>query len=328
MKLNCLLSIMLLLGSLQLHSQELPEEDFNMMSEFAHEMCASIFKVKNYVYKEAPYEKDDFFDPLPSSQQVAELVKLIKSSANIYIEEGSFGPQLVFSIKYEEDKYELLDHLEKLSLEESSLADENGKAVKLQGFYNVNRSSEEYKLMGGIDKESYQESATISGDATYSFEILEDYEEIELSKKDIGKTFELNGCSFKLVDIIRNQIILEPMCQDGIPVKLINFAKENTVYEPYDYMTLVEMQEKDSTINIEGSFTQSSQTIDKKMFNIFKKNPKLSLKKFRKMLTSEEIKRLEMQDSIYLILEHVAPIGDNFVLFSPIFRKEEITVQY
>lgn len=325
----CLLFVISLLGFQQLKSQELSEEDFKMMSEFAYEMCTSIFKDKNYIYKEGPFVKENFYDPVPTAEQVDELVKLITQTAKLSIEEGEFGgPQLIFSVKYKESQYELFDHLDRVDFEDAQLLYKDGKELKLEGYFQVQKSFEEYQLKGGIDKNTHQASASPSGSATYSFQILTGFDEVKLSKKDIGETFELNNCSFLMVDIIQNQIILEPLCKDEISVKLINFSKENTVYESYDYMTLMEMQEKDSSINIEGSFTQSSQTIDKKMFNIFKKNPKLSLKKFRKMLTSEEIARLEKQESIYLILEHVAPIGENFILFSPIFRQEEVTVQY
>lgn len=308
--------------------QELSEEDFLMMSEFVYDMCTSIFKEKNYVYKEAPFEKHDFFDPVPSTDQVDRLVQLIKKEGKITIEKDDFGPQLVFSVKLEENDSELFDNLEKLSLEESNLINEHQQKLELQGFYSVYRTSEVYKLVGSIDKETYDTAATLSGNATYHFDILVGYDQVKLSKSHVGKTFSLDNCTFKLVDIVSNQIILEPMCDKDLSVKLINFAKPDVVYESYAYDELMEMKEKDASINTEGSFTQSSQTIDKKLFDTFKKNPRFSLKKFRKMLTKKEIERLSKEESIYLVLEHVAPIGNTFVLFSPKFQSEEVSVNF
>jgi hypothetical protein len=313
----------------KLHSQELSEEEFNMMSEFAYEMCASIFQSKNYLYKEGPFEKEDFYDPVLNTEEAEKLVQIIKRSSKLSIEVGEFaGPQLILTVEYGKSNHELFEKVDDVELTESNLSYEDGKKINLDGYFSTQRSFEDHQLKAGIEKDTYQASSTLTGSTTYSFRILTGYDEVKLSRKDIGKTFDLNDCFLKLVDIIHNQLILEPLCEEETSVKLINFSKKNTVYEPYDYMTLVEMQEKDSTINIQGSFSQSSQTIDKKMFNIFKKDPDLSLEEFRNLLTKEEIARLEKQESYYLIVEHVAPISDQFVLFSPKFRKEEVKVQF
>jgi hypothetical protein len=312
-----------------LHSQELSEEDFDMMSASVYEVCTSFFQPKNYLYKEGRFKKEDFFEPVLNAKQADKLIQLLKQSAKLSIEvEESASPQLVFSVEYRKRDYKLFEKVDDLDLVAYHLKNEDGQALELNGYFSTEGSFKYYKLKAGIEENSYQASSTLSGSATYNIRILTGYDEIKLSKKDIGKTFELNNCPIKLVDILHNQVILDPMCEDEISVNLINFSKENTVYEPYDYMTLMEMQEKDSTINTYGSFSQSSRTIDKKMFNIVQKDPDLSLEEFRKSLTKEDIVRMEKYEDHYLIVMNVAPISDQFVLFAPKFKEEEVKVQF
>lgn len=307
---------------------ELSEEEFKEMSEFAYEMCKSIFSEKDYVYKKDTFEKEDFFEPTISSEVVDQLIEHIKRTGKLFIEDEGYGPQLVLALSFPPEMSDAFDAMDKLELEEMDIKDKNGLALKMGGFYQNHRSNQYYKFKAGLDKTSLKDSTTLKGNATYTFDLMVGYEQIELSKSAIGETFILNGCEIKLVDIIHNQLILEPKCEEGFTIKLINFAEKNFVYEPYAYDELLKMEEKDSTINTEGSFTQSSQTIDKKMYQIFKEDPNFTLKQFRKLLTTEEIIRLSQQADIYLILEHVAPIGDRFILFTPKLRQERMVIKY
>lgn len=307
---------------------ELSKEEFKEMSAFAYEMCRSIFADKNYVYKEAPFEKEDFFDPVSSAQEVDDLIELMKKDGQLSVEDEGFGPQLVFSISFGPELAEAVNSIESVNVQDVTLKDEKGKALQLENYFQNSQTNDEYKFKVGIEKNTYPASANLNGDATYLFQFLVGYDQIKLSEKNIGETFSLNDCSFKLADIHNNQLILETLCDERPSVKLINLVDDERVFEAYSYEELMEMKEKDETINTDGLFTQSSQTIDKKFYTFFKKDPDLSLKKFRALLSKKEIARLSREEDIYLILEHVAPIGDQFILFAPKFRTEEIVFSY
>ncbi len=331
MKIKCILIIALFFGYQTAQSQDindLSEEEFQEMTMIVHEMFASMFKEKNYAFKEEAFEVEDFFEEIPEADEVKALLQIIKEKGKLKIEEGDFGPELVFLAEVGEEFSNKLGHIDKIDFEETNLKDEKGQAIPLSGIYQNYSFFEEFKYVARIDKEAYKPSSDFAGTATYHLQFLTGYDQKSLSKKDVGKTITLNNCSFKILEIIRNQIVLEPMCEDYPTVKLINYSSENKVYSSYAWDELMEMQKKDPTINTDGSFTQSSQTIDKSFYNVFKKNPKLSLKKFRKMLSPKEMERLSKQESELLIVEHVAPIGDKFVLFTPTFQLEKVIVKY
>lgn len=313
------------------HSQDMPEptqEDWEMMTEFMHEMYASVFQGKGYAYKETPYVREDFFNTLPSAEEVNACLQRIRETGQIAMEKHEFGPRLTYTAELTPGFRDLQGAQFEIELEALNLSDEKGRPLqKLFMFYNYS-SGDQIEYVTPIDTADALPLGNLSGSATYSLRFLIDYGKATLKKEDIGKTFSLNDCDFKLIDIVNNQVVIESLCEEETDLSLINFANDSTIYASYSYEELLQMKEEDESINTEGSFNQSRLTIPKTMYDLFRKKPTMTLKAFRKRFPLEEMKKMKDTEPTYILLEQVAPIGEKFVVFAPKYQWEKVEIDY
>jgi len=63
---------------------------------------------------------------------------------------------------------------------------------------------------------------------------------------------KINNCTYEIIDIKDNELIMDKGCKEKIELNVINFDDNNKVAKPFSYMELIEMAKKDSTIAIES----------------------------------------------------------------------------
>jgi hypothetical protein len=146
-------------------------------------------------------------------------------------------------------------------------------------------------------------------------EFLTDYNSVSLTKKDIGKKITLGNETLEIVNIIDNAIVLKGNSEK---VNVINFISDNEVAKP---LTLL-----DEGFSLENSFSSASATIYKSNYeNIVLK--KISFEEFNKLMTVDKMNAMQHEEQ-YRVIYNVAKIGEKFILYSPIYKTDFLTVSY
>ncbi len=181
------------------------------------------------------------------------------------------------------------------------------------GGNNISENSYQITRNYPLDKEQ-QDTTEISGSMIMKINFVVGYDFKTFNKEDIGKPILLGSDIIEIVDIIDNGIVLKGNTEN---IKIINFVSKNKVSKPYS------LSEKN--IDLADSFTFSSLTIYKSNYeNIFLK--KMSFEEYDKLMTIDYLKKIQTGER-YKILKNVAKIGDNFILYKPIYKTYFLTAK-
>lgn len=318
-----LLFVTLLSLSVSSFSQKVTEKERKFFTKILHAQDSVRFnKTKHYAYEFKEFNKNDYYKEVISQEEIIACSKLIKETANLNLDKNN--NKLILNGKLTNRFDKQIDGLLSIDLLENKLTRDNGEKFELNTFYNSH--SGYGKIDFKIDvKSEFSKEEILKGYVTFNFNYLIGYDKIELNSKDIGKKFTLNNCVYKIIDIKDNELILDKGCKEKIELNVINFNNDNKVAKPFSYMKLMEIAKKNSTISME-SFERKNRETYKMVREVFKNNPKISLKEFKEFFTVEKL--MEMKNNgKYTIVESIAPYDNQFVIFSPLFKSEKIKVE-
>ncbi len=199
----------------------------------------------------------------------------------------------------------------KLTIATNQLMDANNQPAKISP-----KASMVYKtptLSGIKDGQEYEyewttvnanfdlnESTTnYSGSVTFLASFIEDnnYDYINITKGDKGKEFEFNGTTYKVIDITSNRLILLPSVYNS-----------NNVLS-FDTLSLDEKGEYQYIAS--GDTLFENYAIPNDIYNIFEKNPAITLSEFKKLVHD---KILEIHKGKKGNTENTKPFGLNYVI--------------
>ena len=319
---------LVLLSTTLLNGQALSKKEWKAALQAYYKQYKKLNTAKKYIYRKELFEREKFFVEVPSSPEIAKTRELVAKTAKIEILDVGMGPQLAFKANISDGYPGFISDQVDISFIEANLKTEDGQVIELQNLYQS--GAEGNTLLHRVDLASDRppKANTISGKAIYDISFLLRYDQVKLSLKNEGESFILAGCKFTLVEVLHNQVILEKSCDDDIHLQFINWGKEGYFLSPYPYNELMDMAAKDPRIDTEGSFSQSTSSISKKMYQLFKQHPNLSGKQLRKAFPRANFDRLLREGESYLVLSNVAPIEGKFTIFAPVYETDEVVVEY
>ena len=304
---------------------QVTEKNRELISKTLYSRFKNIFEKSNFISKEENYKESDFYNDTANINQIDSCIKIIRKTAYLEIKKKYNDYSLFFTSKLTH-KYggQINDHL-KINLKKSNLSDESGRQFSIGNQHNSSNGYEKIEFRTNV-KSKYGSSSHINGEVIYDIRFLIDYDIVELTNENIGEKFILNECEFKLKAIIQNKIILEKFCSNGLVLKSINFSFNGMVFKPYSYSELVKLKEKDDSVNLKKSFSQSTETVYKRVFDIFEKNPNISFEEFDKIMNIQTLNNLKKEDK-YIVINSVNEFKNKFILYTPIYKTETISIK-
>lgn len=302
-----------------LFSQDIiTKEQRDFIVKFSYYTDSEIFKPQKHKFKTEDYKYEDYFDNTISIEETESCFKLMEETAKIEFQKDFWDEnRLYFTAniltKLNSEKYiniiEVDLHKNSLFYKNDTLKIGNNQG----GGNNVSENSYQITRNYPLDKEQ-QDTTGISGSMIMKINFVIGYDFKKFNKEDIGKPILLGSDIIEIVDIIDNGIVLKGNTEN---IKIINFISKNKVSKPYS------MSEKN--IDLADSFTFSSSTIYKSSYeNIFLK--KMSFEEYDKLMTIDYLKKIQTGEK-YKILKNVAKIGDNFILYKPIYKTYFLTAK-
>ncbi|QCE42765.1 hypothetical protein [Psychroserpens sp. NJDZ02] len=294
-KFNLLIFLILISQSIYSQKSEMPKEQKDYILSMKFEMTQDLFKKPKYDFKSQNLDFDKKF--LKSNKTKESIISSIK-----HLEQNS-----KLEIKNERTKsIELRSSFPKNFVQEEFQVI-SIKIAETNLFGNNNIQSNQLSFDSEFDK-------NLTGEVSYNVKFITNYSKEKISKIDIGKTIELSGNEYKIIDIYENKIVLksnldEKLTIDDIKVKCINLNKNGK-------MELVS-----------DTFNMSSSLIDEKIYKLFKDDKDLSLDNYKSNFSFETVMNEELIGK-YIIMELPAPIENEIILYEPIYGvNEKITVK-
>ena len=314
--------LLLLLFSNNLFSQEITEEQRDFYTAILHGTDSLKFnKTTHNAFKFVEYIESDFFKQVITPEEISSCTKLVKETAQLSLNDKN---QLLLSGELTARFNTQLAGILSITLLENNLIKKNGEKFQLNTFYNSNSGYSKIDFKTDI-KSKYAKNEKISGFVNFEINYLIGYDKVELTPNDIGKNITLNNCTYTIINIKENEIVLNKLCEKENELNVINFNKTGKVAKSYSDNELMEMIEKDSTISME-SFDRKNRETYKMVRNLFEENPKISLAEFKKIFTVEKLLQMKKEGK-YVIVESIAPFQNKLELYSPKFHSEIIKVE-
>ncbi|NRB47248.1 MAG: hypothetical protein HRU41_06205 [Saprospiraceae bacterium] len=322
------LLVLILASTNLLHAQPLSKKQWKSAIKAYYQQYQRINTAKKYIYKEELFERGAFFEEVPSSAEIAKTRALVPQTTQIRIIDENGGPQLAFQAQISDGYPDFIGDQIDIDFIEANLKTAKGGAIQLQNMYQSGADGTTLLHWVNLADDQNPQPDQVSGQATYDLSFLLRYDQVKLSSANTGETFTLAGCEFKLIEVLHNQVILEPSCEWDIDLKLINWGKEGYFLSPYPYDQLQEMAAKDPKIDTNGSFSQSQSSLSKKMYQLLKQQPGMSAKQLRKALPRDSFVEQVMDGESYIVLSSIAPIKGSFTLFTPVYETDRVVVEY
>ncbi len=279
-------------------------------------------KTTRNAYKYEEFNESDFYNQIVTQREIDSCNKLIRETAQLHLDKEK--NKLIFTGNLT-DRFNIqTTGIFSIDLLENNLSKESGEKFELHTSYNSNSGYGKIDFKTAI-KSDLSNNEKLEGFVKFNLNYLVGYDKIELSANDIGRSFKLNNCSFTVIEVKENELILKKDCEIDIELNIINFNKENKVAKPYSYFKLIELVKEDSTISME-SFNRKNRETYIMVRNIFESNPKITLKEFREIFTVDKLNEMKKKGK-YTVVESIAPYGNKFVIYSPQFQSHKIKVQ-
>ncbi|MFD2907939.1 hypothetical protein ACFSX9_04250 [Flavobacterium ardleyense] len=311
-----LLTIIALLFIQNLEAQKiLKEEDRKMIVELIYGINSDILKFEDSKFKTSIYNPEDFFSKPFSLEEADSCYKLMNETAKIEIQKDRiyFIANILNSLNNEKLRSSLIEinkSENKLFYGKDSLVIKN-----LQG--GGNRSGNDiYQITRNYPLNNEQSDyKKIHGSLIMKIDFLIGYNTINLTKNEIGKNLTIGKDVIEIINIIDNSIVLKGSTDN---VNLINFVSKNKVSKP---LTM-----NDKGYDMEKSFSFFSVGMYKSIYeNIAVK--KINFEDFDKLMTMDKLNEVQKEEQ-YKIIKNVAKIGENFILYKPIYKTYYLTVNY
>lgn len=318
-------AILLILASNCIHSQDIPEEVETMMLQAMYDHQKLVLKVDTFIFKEEAYEKNDFFNEIYSEAFFENCLDKIEKTAIIKIEkEPNESAAMYFTANLPEQYNKQVTDELKFSLINYNLINSTGDSIILLNQINSSCSFSKVKIKT-YKKDPNVSIEDITGSVTYQVDFLNGYDQLEMSKKDIGREFNLNSCPLKLLDVKGNYLVVENISKADINIKAINFTENSKVIKPYSYAELSDLK-AEKTIN-EGGFGTSVSVIKKPNYELLTSTDNITIEDYKVVMT-EEFKNRVRDESEVIIIKDVGFFKNKFILFTPTYTSKEVTIEY
>jgi hypothetical protein len=150
----------------------------------------------------------------------------------------------------------------------------------------------------------------LKGTIAYELSILTDYSILKLNLNDIGKTIQLNNLNYKVVNIIKNKIVLKklyPSKYEG-NIKLLLFDKENNLIVS-------------DTGNQNLHSLHWTATFDSTYYNFISKNKDYTFEEFNQQIKYENV---IPDNPDYILIAGLADIENEFILYESEYNVSKI----
>ena len=210
--------------------------------------------------------------------------------------------------------YNRLDH--KLELYESSSTDFSKMKSKITNGKIVPNNpmrvefQKRMKDTTNIDSLSY-------GSVEYEISFVSGYKIINMTRSDISKSFKINDDSVKLIDVFDNKVVLEQIdhhtyCVNKQLLNTDSIGRKAIIKHKPIESDLEKKTDKES-IDYAG---ESSLTLPKETYLLFKNNPDVTLDEY---ISNEKTIEKNKKHIRYILLASPAPINSNFTIYFPIY---------
>lgn len=280
-------------------------------------------------------------------------IDTLSRHAKLKTETGEFsGSNVIFTSRFPVNMDNDANEVFRIALKENNLTDSLNQKITVSSDPSVSYGSEfssgfandkSYSYNWKTISASFSSKSPIAGShpkgsIVFTGEFVSRYDFIKITPRDIGKEFTLNGQTLKVVDIIKNKLVLS--IENGAKVstdyKFVNLNDANQQIVPLSLMEMNELQKKDKSISVMSAGTSQSK-ISKKVYDVFKQNPKITEEEFSKathdwfisLLTSKEdaTGKQRSMGPEYLIIQTAGPV-QNLFLYTPVYQlKQEFTVK-
>lgn len=293
----------------------LKEDDRKMIVEMIYGMNSEILKGEDSKFKSVVYNPEDFFSKPFSLEEADSCYKLMNETAKIEIEKGRiyFIANILNSLNNEKSRSSLI----KINKSENKLYyDKDSLEIKnAQGGGNI-IENDIYQITCNYPLNQEQSNSTkIHGSLVMKIDFIVGYNSIDLTKNEIGKRLKIGKDTIEIINILNNSIVLKGNTDD---VKLINFVSRSRVSKPLSIDS--------KGYDIGNSLSFSSVSMYKSIYESCAVK-KMNYEDFDKMMTIDKLNEIQKEEQ-YKIIKDVAKIGDNFILYQPVYKTYYLTVNY
>lgn len=343
MKFNFALLIILSFFSTYLNSQNYPEGERSKKVKRLFSYSLELFKKKDYVFNKIDFTERDYYYRTVDENKIKEYLDFINKSLKLEIikdsnTSGFSALSLTINLPdFFEDlnnyRFKELYH-EQIDIENIyfDLVDEFNNKIKLS-YIDKEFSSKKiiYTRLFAKDTNHQSESINLKGEIKYEIKFLTNYDIIEVSLDQIGKNFKLGNSSYKLIDYFNNNFIIKNL--SGPPqeeICIVNLTSDGKLTKPYPYSEFKNLKKIDSSfVDKVNFYNVKTSGIPEFLYEIFKKDPNISLEEFDKLVTLEKLDELKENNPLkrIIMLPTVSNLNSKYILYTPQYKSKIIEIK-
>lgn len=324
--------VILLLSGCTTNAQELTKRQESRIKRlFEYGSRTSLLFSSDEEYAELiHYEPENFFYKSLSKNDMEKCTNLIQETANIKIEHDTINK--ISELLFEADLIENVNRDDEFRigikiLENNLLIDKDTLPLKKQS--STNYGNGKIEIMKPLSE--IIDSTKVSGYIKCKINYLSGYEQITLTKNDIGQTFNLDTFTFKLLEVTDNLVFIDCVNYSGKNFGMVNFASNGkAVVHKFCKEDLEKAQEKKELSPICRS-NMIGIRHHLELYNIFKEKPDMSEEEFKEIAITdflESFKKSGQSNRYYIILTNLTPIKEKFIFYISNYESREINVKY
>lgn len=341
MKFKLLLLIILSVFSNYLKAQNKSEESRKAEAKRAYLHYSELFKKKDYVFHKVDFNETDYYYKTIDGNKIKEYLDYINKSLKLEIIKNSnisgFSDlKLTVNLPdFFEDLngqkfYELFHNQINIENIYSDLVDEYNTPLKLS-YVTKDYSSKKiiYTRMFIKDTIHKAESVNFKGTIRYEMEFLTNYDKIEISLDQIGSDFMLGKSKYKIIDYYNNSFIIKKLSGPLESIYIVNLIADGKLTKPYPNSEFNNLKENDSAFaNKENFYNYPTSGVPELFYDVFKKDPNMTLEEFDKLMTFEKLEELKKIDNLkrIIVLSTVSNLNPKYILYTPQYKTEIIEI--
>ncbi len=341
MKIKLSLLIIFSFFSNYLKAQNNLEEDRKAVSKRAYLHYSELFKKKDYVFHKVDFNETEYYFKTIDENKIKEYLDYINKSLKLEIiknsnTSGFSDLKLTVNLPdFFEDLngqkiYELYHNQISIENISNDLVDEFNNPLKLS-YVTKDYSSKKiiYSRMFIKDTIHKAETVNFKGTIKYEVEFLTNYDKIEISLDQIGSDFMLGKSKYKIIDYFNNSFIIKKLSGPLESIYIVNLTADGKLTKPYSYSEFNKLKENDSAfVNKENFYNSPTSGVPEFFYDVFKKDPNITLEEFNKLMTFEKLEEFKKLDNLkrIIMLSTVSNLNPKYILYIPQYKTEIIEI--
>ncbi len=178
----------------------------------------------------------------------------------------------------------------------------------------------------------------LKGEILFNSRFVKGYDYIKIEKSDIGKPFLIGKIEFTVVDIIESTIILDfkQSIEDATLLEFANIDDNGNKIVPIEYFDFQKLKNDGKVPSDIFHQTETLQTMNKSLINLFRSNPNLSFADFKELTHKNFVEivnsknQKETAKKVFgkeYVLFHLADKIQNFYLYIPKYIEKEFKMK-